>query len=85
MFLHLRYRAPDPHPRNKPLFSRALAMSLMAIVDKRFLLLDEISVVDPNSGSGSINDIRTRVAPDTDLAGYPANIFARYPVGYLAK
>ena len=28
-----------------------------------------------------------RVAPDTDLAGYPGNIFARYryPAGYPAK
>ena len=27
----------------------------------------------------------TRVAPDTDLAGYPANIFAGYPVGYPVR
>ena len=25
------------------------------------------------------------VAPDTDLAGYPTNIFTGYPAGYPAK
>ena len=30
--------------------------------------------------NGQINSQMNRVAPDTDLAGYPANIFAGYPV-----
>ena len=32
-----------------------------------------------NTDKGTISKIKIRVAPDTELAGYPANFFAGYP------
>ena len=34
---------------------------------------------DGEAGRQDGEAVFSRVAPDTDLAGYPANIFARYP------
>ena len=52
----------------------------MSVLTGQDVVVDALPYIDHGYDEPGVRLVMTRVAPDIDLAGYPANIFAGYPV-----